>query len=122
MPFGSQSAGDPPHRLRLHEQPRHRHQCLSAVSPLGTNVYSKIINRRDGSPMPFGSQSAGDQPFNWKLDFRVHSVTNAFRQSVRWGPANAARLATMETVVTNAFRQSVRWGPPEAYAAAMKGF
>ncbi len=59
MPFGSQSAGD-------------------ILTELG---YPDV---RSESPMPFGSQSAGDNAIKIENILDI-AVTNAFRQSVRWG-------------------------------------
>ncbi len=65
---------------------RKSHQCLSAVSPLGTNIALpclSVLPKR--SPMPFGSQSAGDRRIPACMLPSPTGVTNAFRQSVRWG-------------------------------------
>ena len=37
------------------------HQCLSAMSPLGTEFRKGFIEFAVASPMPFGNESAWDQ-------------------------------------------------------------
>ncbi len=66
MPFGSQSAGD-------------------------GNTLIKVTVAAGSSPMPFGSQSAGDDGVGLALHRFDRQVTNAFRQSVRWGHGNGGR-------------------------------
>ncbi len=87
------------------------HQCLSAVSPLGTTL-DLIGDAWEAikSPMPFGSQSAGD---TWNLTCKP---PRHLRSPMPCGSQSAGDQLVrdykirVETPVTNAFRQSVRWG------------
>ena len=57
------------------------HQCLSAVSPLGTiELFNEDTTRELQSPMPFGSESAWDNQTVNNGKRLSKQVTNAFRQ------------------------------------------
>ena len=61
MPFGSESAWDAVSWRHAVPRDSGRHQCLSAVSPLGTGEeFAKARKAAGLSPMPFGSESAWD--------------------------------------------------------------
>jgi hypothetical protein len=89
MPFGNESTWDSGSPLQSNGLPQ-SHQCLSAMSPLGTRALA--------------CQNAQEV-----------DVTNAFRQLAHLGTQARRRQARPAGTVTNAFRQQVHLGHYEDY-------
>ena len=79
VPFGGESYGDGPSGA-TGRIPSACLQCLSAVSPMGTQVVElRCLHSRHPSPVPFGGESYGDRHKTLVAAVKAE-VSSAFRR------------------------------------------